>query len=174
MNAKTAASYERLLSNLYVLDRVPAWPLSGQRLKALVKAPKRYLVDSGIAAAAAGLSTDEILTDPVLLGRFFDAYAAAQLRAEAALMDTAPCVHHLRTHASRQEIDLIFNMGRGRAVALEFKAASAVATADARHLLTFRDDLGDRFLAGAVVYSGTQLYEIADRIFAVPLCAVWS
>ena len=173
INAKTAAGYDRLLANLYVLDLVPAWPLTGNRLKALVKAPKRYLVDSGMAAAAAGLSTDDILTDPGLLGRFFDAHAAAQLRAEVALMDTPPRIHHLRTHAGRQEIDLVFNMGRGRAVALEFKAASAVNAADARHLLALRDDLGERFLAGAVIYSGAQLYEIADRVFAIPLCAVW-
>ncbi len=88
-------------------------------------------------------------------------------------MDTPPRAHHLRTHAGRQEIDLVFNMGRGRAVALEFKAGSAVATTDARHLLSLRDDLGERFLAGAVIYSGVQLYEIADRVFAIPLCAVW-
>ena len=56
---------------------------------------------------------------------------------------------------------------------LEFKAASAVATTDAKDLLALRDDLGERFLAGAVIYSGAHLYEIADRVFAIPLCAVW-
>ncbi len=53
INARTAAGYDRLLANLYVLDLVPAWPLTANRLKALVKAPKRYLVDTGMAAAAA-------------------------------------------------------------------------------------------------------------------------
>jgi hypothetical protein len=130
-------------------------------------------VDTGLAATAAALSSEDILNEPRLFGRFFDAFAAAQLRAEISLMDTPPRVHHLRTHAGRQEIDLVFNMGRGRALALEFKAASAVTTADARHLLALRDDLGERFLAGAVLYAGSQLYEIDDRVFAVPLCAVW-
>jgi predicted AAA+ superfamily ATPase len=32
INAKTAAGYDRLLANLYVLDLVPAWPLSGNTL----------------------------------------------------------------------------------------------------------------------------------------------
>ena len=173
INAKTAASYDQLLTNLYVLDLVSAWPLTGNRLKALVRVPKRYLVDTGIAAAAAGVTVDDVLGDADLLGRFFDAFGTAQLRPESALMEAPPRMHHLRTHAGRQEIDLVFDLGRGRAVGIEFKASNAVNGPDARHLLALREDLGDRFLAGAVLYSGTQLYEIADRVYAVPLCAVW-
>jgi hypothetical protein len=54
------------------------------------------------------------------------------------------------------------------------KAAAAVDRSDARHLLALRDALGDRFLAGAVLHSGPGLYTLADRVHAVPLCAVWT
>ena len=35
VNAKTAASYDRLLESLYVVEQVPAWP--NNRLKSLVQ-----------------------------------------------------------------------------------------------------------------------------------------
>lgn len=174
INAKTAAGYDRLLENLYVLDVVPAWPLTTNRLKALVKASKRYLVDTALAATAASLTADDILDDAALLGRFFDAFGAAQLRPELALMDPQPLTYHLRTQGGRQEVDLVFDLGRGQAIGLEFKAASVVDKADAKHLFTMRDDLGDRFLAGAVLHSGPGLFELGDRVYAIPLCAIWS
>jgi predicted AAA+ superfamily ATPase len=49
VDAKTAAGYEQLLENLYVLTHVPAW--SSNRLSRLTKAAKRYLIDTGLAAA---------------------------------------------------------------------------------------------------------------------------
>lgn len=173
VNATTAGGYDQLLMNLYALDVVPAWPLTGNRLKALVRTPKRYLVDTGMAAAAATLSVSDLLADPDLLGRFFDAFGTAQLRPEIALIADQVSLHHLRTHGGRAEIDLVADLGRGRAVAVEFKAASVVRPSDAKHLSTFRDDLGQNFLAGAVVYAGRELYQLSDRIFAVPLCAFW-
>lgn len=174
INAKTAAAYDQLLVNLYAVDIVPAWALTGNRLKALVKAPKGYLVDTGMAAAAAGLTLDEILSDSDLVGRFFDAFGAAQLRPEIALLADPATMHHLRTQGGRQEIDLVFDVGRGRSVGIEFKAASAVDVSDTKHLLAFRDDVGSDFLAGAVVYAGRELFSLGDRVFAVPLCAVWT
>ena len=174
INAKTADAYDSLLANLYVLDLVPAWPRTTNRLHALMKAPKRYLLDTALAATAASLTTDVILSDTDLLGRFFDAFAVAQLRPELALMDPVPVRHHLRTQGGRQEIDLVLDLGRGRALALEFKAASSVSQSDARHLLTLRDDLGDRFVAGAVVHSGPAMFELGDRVYAVPLSAFWT
>ena len=174
INAKTAASYDRLLENLYILDLVPAWPLTTNRLKALIKAPKRYLVDTALAATAASVTADVLLNDADLLGRFFDAFATAQLRPELALMDPRPRTYHLRTQGGRQEVDLVFDLGRGQAIGLEFKAASVVDKTDARHLFTMRDDLGDRFIAGAVLHSGPGMFELDDRVYAVPLCAIWS
>lgn len=43
IDRRTAVAYERLLTNLLVLDTLPAW--SSNRLSRLVKAGKRYLVD---------------------------------------------------------------------------------------------------------------------------------
>jgi hypothetical protein len=101
VNAKTAAGYDQLLRNLYVLDIVPAW--TSNRLKRIVKQGKRYIVDSGPAAAAAGLDAATILSDPDLVGRCFDAFATSQLRPEIATAQPRQVLHHFRSEAGRRE-----------------------------------------------------------------------
>lgn len=90
----SAAAYDRALSNLAVLDVVPAW--ASTRLKRLTKAGKRYLVDTGLAAAAADVDEQEVVRDGDLRGRWFDAFAAMQLRAEFATSSPRRTMHHLR------------------------------------------------------------------------------
>jgi len=171
VNAKTASSYEQLLQNLFVLDPVPAWTTN--RLSRLTKAPKRYLRDCALAAAAAQLTAADVLADTALTGRFFDAFGLSQLRPEVALMYPRPNLHHLRNEAGRREVDLVLDLGAGRVVALEFKAGAAPDAHDARHLFWLRDQLGADFIAGAVLHAGPSLYELGDRMHAIPLCAMW-
>ncbi len=74
----------------------------------------------------------------------------------------------------RREIDLVVDLGAGKVVALEFKAGAAPGTDDAKRLFWLRDQLGADFLARAVVHTGPGLFELGNRVHAVPLCAMWS
>ena len=67
INAKPAQSYQALFQRMFVLDLVPAW--FSNRIKRLVKAPKRYLVDPALVAAVLGLGRDAIRYGPDMLGR---------------------------------------------------------------------------------------------------------
>lgn len=58
-------------------------------------------------------------------------------------------------------------------VGIEVKAGVAPTARDARHLVWLRDELGSSFVAGVVLHSGPGIYELDDRVYAVPLCAVW-
>ena len=75
INAKTAQAYQALFQRMFVLDLVPAW--FSNRIKRLVKAPKRYLVAPALAAAVLGLGRDAILYGPDMLGRLLDTFVAA-------------------------------------------------------------------------------------------------
>jgi uncharacterized protein len=172
INARTAAAYDRALTDLAVVDIVPAW--SSNRLKRLTKAGKRYLVDTALAAAAADVGEHEIVRDGDLRGRWFDAFAAMQLRAELAATSPRRTMHHLRVEGGRHEIDLVIDLGRGRLFGIEFKAGVAPTREDARHLVWLRDELGARFAGGVVLHSGQAVVELDDRICAVPLSAAWT
>ena len=172
INAKTADAYDRALASLAVLDVVPAWASS--RLKRLTKTGRRYIVDTALAAAAAGVSEHDIVRDSDLRGRWFDAFAVMQLRAELAIASPRMPLHHLRVEGGRHEIDLVVDIGRGRMFGLEFKAGAAPTREDARHLVWLRDELGKNFAGGIVLHAGQAVVELDDRIAAVPLSAVWT
>jgi predicted AAA+ superfamily ATPase len=97
----------------------------------------------------------------------------AQLRPELALSRARPRLYHVREKNGRREIDLLIEMGAHRVVALEVKATAAPATDDARHLAWLRDELGDRFVAGAILHTGPGRFRLSPRIFAVPIASIW-
>jgi predicted AAA+ superfamily ATPase len=171
INAKTAAAYDRLFSDLFLAEHVPAWATN--RLSRLVHTPKRYIVDPALAATSAGLTARAVLADGDLLGRMLDTFATAQLRPEVALSSERRRMYHLRTKQGRQEVDLIVELDGGSVLGIEFKSGAAISTNDARHLVWLRDQLGDRFVAGAVMHTGPDVFVLDERILAVPLCAMW-
>ncbi len=171
LNAKTAVAYDSLLAALLVYEAVPAF--ASNRLARLAKLAKRYIIDPGLVAAALKVGVDDILGDADLIGRIFDTFAVSQLRPEVALAGRSPQLFHLRDQNGRHEVDLVVDLGRKGIVALEFKATTAPRASDMSHLAWLRDELGNRFLGGAVVHAGPDPFQLSDRIVAIPLCAVW-
>ena len=172
INHKTARSYEQLLQNLMVIDRLPAW--TSNRLKRLTRAPKRYVVDTSLLGGALGVDTNAVLRDGDLLGRLLDTFVVAQLRAEATVADTRPRLYHARQEQGRHEIDVVVELGGRRVIAIEIKSTSAPSIRDARHLRWFRDQLGDRFIGGVVLHTGPDSYPLDDGIVAVPMSTLWA
>jgi len=171
IDRKTAVKYDRLLTNLFVLDSLPAW--TSNRLARLVRSSKRYLVDPSLGAAVLGVDAAAVMRDGDLLGRLLDTFVVAQVRPELQLAPGAPRLHHVRDRDGRREIDLLAELPGGDVVAIEVKATAAPAPSDARHLEWLRDTLGDRFRAGAVLHTGPSSFALGDRIFALPICTLW-
>lgn len=169
---RTGIAYERLLQNLLVLESLPAWTSS--RLTRLVRTPKRFVADSSLVGAVLRVDTAAVLRDGDLLGRLIETLAVAQLRAEAPYCRTRPRLYHLRQADGRPEIDVIAELGGGSVVALEVKATAAPRADDARHLRWLRDQLGDRFVVGAVLHTGPRAFAMSDRIVALPLSTIWA
>jgi len=170
LNIRTAAAYDRLLQALGVLDIVPSW--SSNRLKRLTQRGKRYLVDTGLAAAALRVDADDVLRDGNLIGRFLDAYVAAQLRPDVAASPLSPSLYHLRDRDGH-EIDLLLDYGRKGQLALEIKATAAPRPADAAHL-QWLIERQPSVRAGLVLHTGPGLFQLSDTIIAAPIATLWS
>lgn len=168
----TAVGYEALLTRLLIIEQMPAW--TSNRLKRLVHAPKRYIIDPSLAMSALRLDIEGVLRDGDMLGRIVDSFVAAQLRPEATVADCEPRLHHLRTQGGRQEIDILAELGGGNVIAIEIKASSAPGPDDTKHLRWLRDELGERFLAGVVFHTGPRVFDLSDRIIAAPIASIWT
>lgn len=167
----TGIAYEDLLTDLFVAERVPGW--ASNRLRRLVRQPKRYLVDPSLLAAALHVDVAGIMRDGDLLGRIVDTFVAAQLRPEVAVSVSRPRIHHLRTREGRQEIDLVAELNGGRVIGIEIKAGGAPVRRDARHLAWLRNELGERFAGGVVFHTGPRIFPLGEGIVAVPIASLW-
>lgn len=168
--AKTADAYESLLTDLFAVEQVPAW--SSNRLKRLVRNPKRYLVDTGLWGVVLGADSTTVLRDANLLGRLIEGFAVAQLRPEVHALGAQ--MLHLRSAGGRQEIDLVVELPDSHLIAVEVKAGTAPTRHDARHLEWLREQEGERFLAGVVLHTGHRCFPLGERLLAAPLAGLWA
>lgn len=169
---RTIASYEALMVNLLLLDRVPSW--SANRLSRLSKTPKRFVVDSGLAMSLMRVDEAGVLRDGDALGRLLETFVAAQLRPLLSLSPSRPRLYHLRQGGGDHEIDLLLEFGGGRVVGIEVKATSTPSLRDARHLLWLQEQIGDRFMVGVVLHTGLVKRTLATGIHAAPIAALWA
>lgn len=172
INRKTALAYEALLTNLLVVEALPAW--SSNRLKRLVLSPKRYVVDPALVSALLRLDANAILLSGDLLGRMLDTFVMSQLRAEVVASRSRPRLYHVRQEQGRFELDVLGELGGGQVVGFEVRATASPLKRDARQLVGLRDRLGDTFVAGVLFHTGPRAYVVEERIIAAPISALWA
>lgn len=171
LDYRTAKSYLDLLEDLCIVDRIPAWTTN--RLSRMVKTPKYHVVDPGLAAHLAGDTRTGTLRSADRLGRLIDTFVLAQLRPLLRLATPSVTAHHLRHANQTREVDLVLESAAGRVVGIEIKAASTVDPRDVRHLAWLRDQLGTAFHRGVVLHTGPSVFPLGDRLWAVPIAALW-
>ena len=79
---------------------------------------------------------------------------------------------HWRTHDG-EEVDLVAETLDGSVVGFEIKAGREVDTKSLRGLIALRDGLGDQFRAGYLLNTGSEAYQIVDRIQVCPIDRLW-
>jgi uncharacterized protein len=110
--------------------------------------------------------------DPYVGGSLFETFAAMELVRQADWQDDPVSLYHYRDRDQR-EVDIVIERRDGSVVAVEVKAAASVSATDLRGLRYLRDKLGDRFVGGALLYTGRNTVPFSDRLGAVPLCGLW-
>lgn len=170
-------AYRDALTRVWVLDDVPAWIPSNNRLRELGQAPKHQLADPALAAQLLGVQASTLLAgqssgpavarDGTLLGALFESLVTLSVRVYAARHEAK--VWHLRTARGRQEVDLIVERPDGGVVAIEVKLARSVSNDDAKHLTWLKQKLGDRVLDQLIITTGPRAYRREGGIAVVPL-----
>ncbi|MCC7537609.1 MAG: ATP-binding protein [Deltaproteobacteria bacterium] len=166
----TLQRYLALLERLYLVERVPAW--SSNLGKRLVKAPKLFLVDTGLLAHQLGVRDPRTLAASNERGRLLESFVATETRKLAASSRTRPGLFHFRTHEGA-EVDLVLEDGRGRLVGVETKATRSPDARDFRGLRALADAVGERLHRGVVLYDGDDVIPFGKRLHAVPVSALW-
>ena len=167
----TLTRYLALLETVFLVHRLPAWSHNlGQRL---VKAPKLHLVDSGLACHLLGADARRLSEDRPLMGRLLESYVVGELRKQVSWADSRTALYFFRT-ATGLEVDVVLERPDGSVAGIEVKASASVGASDFAALKTLRNQLGQLFRAGVVLYLGDQVVPFGDKLWLVPLPALWA
>jgi uncharacterized protein len=164
LSAATTSRYLHLLEALFLLRRLP--PFLRNRSSRLIKSPKLFLTDSGLACHLAGVRDLSAVADEPLRGPLFETYVVQNVAAilESHLPEAQLGYWH---EQGRHEVDLVIESGR-QVVALEIKAASRWSQGDLTGLRAFLDRT-PQCQAGLLAYNGKQTVPLGPKLWAVPL-----
>jgi uncharacterized protein len=166
----TLSRYMTLLELTFLVQMLPAW--STNMGKRLARTPKVLFSDTGLLCSLAGITHERLARDPNASGPLLENFLAMELRKQSEWSRTAVSLHHFRT-ARGNEVDLILEDRAGRIVGIEVKAAQTVGADAFKGLRMLRDELGDRFVRGVVLYGGRTSAAFGERLQALPIDAVW-
>lgn len=171
----TAEGHLRLLEDLFLVVRLPAW---GKTLRSRVNAkPKAHIVDSGLAARLLRLNPDKLATlDPAALtdfGHLLETFVVGEIRKQASWLSEPIALGHWRT-SDGAEVDLVIESDDGTVIGLEVKASERAPAAEFRGLQQLRELLGPRFTAGIILTTGSRSYTYADRLHVMPIDRLWT
>jgi predicted AAA+ superfamily ATPase len=152
----TVHRWLNLLETSYLLVRLPAYAVN--RTKRLIKAPKIYWGDTGVAMQLT--ETEEPggahLENLVL----HDLLAWRDARIERAELG------YWRTSIG-EEVDFVIEAG-GKLLPIEVKSTARPRLGDATHLRTFRAEYGKKARAGLLLHTGNTIEWLAPDVLAAP------
>lgn len=164
LNAVTAGRYLNLLETSFLIRRLP--PFLKNRSSRLVKSPKLYFTDSGLAAHMAGINRLDPGRDDLRRGALFETYVAQNLTAllEAHLPDAQMSFWH---EQGRHEVDFVIEDGR-TVCAIEVKAATRWTDKDLSGLRTFLARTPNCEKA-VLAYNGEEFVQLGEKLWAIPI-----
>lgn len=152
----TVHRWLNLLETSYLLVRLPAYAVN--RTKRLIKAPKIYWGDTGVALHIAemeeprGAHLENLVLHDLLVWR--------DARIERAELG------YWRTSIG-EEVDFVIESA-GRLLPIEVKATARPRLADIAHLRMFRAEYGKKARAGLLLHNGDALEWLAPDVLAAP------
>jgi hypothetical protein len=167
----TLKRYLVLLETTFIIRLIPAWAKNPS--KRLVKTPRLLLTDTGLLGHLAGWTPERLHDDPNVSGPLLENFVAMELVKQSSWSPLRIGVFHFRTHAG-QEVDTVLEAGDGRVVGVEVKAAATIGEGDFRGLRALHESAGKRFHRGVVLYTGAQALPFGERLWALPVNALWA
>lgn len=161
LNVMTTTRYLSLMEASFVVFRL--YPYLLNRASRLVKAPKIYLSDSGLAGYLAGVKKMD--AHEPLRGAILEGYVAQNLLAILAAHAPEARLTYWNVQG-RFEVDFIIEFGR-ETVAVEVKHGSRIHDSDIAGIKAYIAG-STNCKAGIVAYNGTQVIKVAEKIWGVP------
>ncbi len=168
VSAVTIKEWVAVLEATYILIRLePYFENFGKRL---IKSPKLYFVDTGLACHLLGIDSVEQLMKDSLYGHLFENWVVVELM-KARLNQALDPHFYFYRDVSGREVDLLCQRG-SRLMPIEIKSSKTFSTSFLEGLNYFHSQAPTRVEGGAVIYAGSQVQQVgAFQLLNVEKCA---
>ncbi|NOZ68340.1 MAG: ATP-binding protein [Deferribacteres bacterium] len=162
VSATTIRNWLSVLKASYVVFELP--PFFMNIRKRVIKSPKIYFTDTGLAAFLLGIHTEEQASRDPLRGNLYENLVITDIIKGALARGIRPEIYFFRdSHGT--EVDLLIRE-KGRLVPVEIKSAATFSTDFVKGLQRFRALGPEHVAAGAVLYNGGERFSMrGTRIF---------
>lgn len=167
---KTGQRYVALLEQIFLVSTLQPWYTN--TLKRIVKTPKLHFLDSGLLAAARGLSFERVKAERGLLGALLESFVFSEVLKLMSASNLRLTPYHFRDQ-QMHEVDIVLERDDGMIVGIEVKASATVKSSDFGGLRTLAEACQDKFAGGVVLYDSADLVPFGDRLVAAPLSSLW-
>ena len=171
VNLRTAQRYVGLLEQIFLITTLQPW--FSNSLKRIVKTPKLHFLDTGLLAAARGLTFERVKADRGTFGAMLESFVFSEVMKLMTASDLRLSPYHFRDRDMR-EVDIVLERDDGMIAAIEVKASATVKSSDFSGMRALADACGDRFAFGAVLYDNSDVVPFGDRLTAAPLSCLWA
>jgi uncharacterized protein len=169
LNAATTSRYLSLFEASFLVSRVP--PYLANRSSRLIKSPKLYMADSGLAAYLAGADRSDSFPSDPMYGALYETYVAQNLRSILQSRWQNATLHFWMVQG-RHEVDFVVQDGRS-CLALELKSASRWRKRDLSGLEAFLAAT-PHCKAAVLCHNGKDAVKLGERLWAIPASLVLS
>jgi len=158
VSAVTIKEWIAVLEATYILIRLePYFENFGKRL---IKSPKLYFADTGLACHLLGIDTVEQLIKDPLYGNLFENLVVIELMKARYNQATDPRLYFYRDVSGR-EVDLLFQQG-SRLFPIEIKSSKTFSPSFLEGLQYFHEQIPQKAEGGALVYAGNQTQKMGN------------
>jgi predicted AAA+ superfamily ATPase len=167
VSAVTIKEWISVLEATYILIRLePYFENFGKRL---IKSPKLYFADTGLACHLLGIDTVDQLRNDSLYGNLFENWVVVELMKFRWNQGMDHKLYFYRD-VNGKEIDLLFQQG-SRLIPIEIKSGKTFSPSFLDGLRYFHEQAPQKALDGALIYSGKQTQKIDSfRLYNVENC----
>ena len=166
----TLSRYIIMLETLFLVHMRPSWSVNiGKRI---VKSPKTFFIDTGLACHLTGITNRRLSDDHGAAGNIFENFVVSELLKQASWSSQPVALYHFRSQTG-QEVDIVLENSAGDIVGVEVKYS---ATPTAKHfngLKLLQDRLGARFIRGILLYTGHDHIPFGPKLSALPVSSLW-
>jgi predicted AAA+ superfamily ATPase len=170
LDSKTAARYTAIFEQLFLLKRVEAW--SRNYLKRVIKTPKLQFIDTGLLAALMSVTTTEVLNDRSRFGCLLESFVYGEIMKHSMTAQDDYLILYYRD-IDKVEVDIVIENTAGELIGIEVKAAASVKSGDLHGLKKLAEASGPLFKMGILLYDGTEVLPLGDRLWAAPISTLW-